>query len=79
VQAIRELVDDAVLVSDEEMLIAIRHLAEEEHLIAEPAGAAATAALLHQKFRPGRYTVLLVTGANIPPDLLRKAMCESSL
>jgi len=78
VQAIRELVDEVVLVTDDEMLHAIRHLAEEEHVIAEPAGAAATAALLHEKVRPASSTVLLVTGANIPPDVLRRAICETS-
>jgi|SRR5215469_5960817 len=75
VQAIRSLVDDVVLVSDDQMLAAIRHLAIVEHIIAEPAGAAATAALMHSALPPGRDTVLLVTGANIPPDVLRTAIC----
>ena len=43
----RELVDEVVLVSDEQMRSAIGHLALEEHVIAESAGAAATAALLN--------------------------------
>jgi len=76
VAAIRELVDEVVLVTDEEMLSAIRHLAEQEHVIAEPAGAAATAALLHKKLQLRGNTVLLITGANIPPDILRRAICE---
>src|SRR6516225_8438228 len=46
VQAIRRLVDEVRLVSDEQMLAAIRHLLLEEHLVAEPAGAAACAAIL---------------------------------
>lgn len=75
VRAIRELVDDVVLVSDDEMLAAMRHLALEEHVIAEPAGAAATAALLHGKFQYGEHIVLLVTGANANPDVLRAAIC----
>jgi len=75
VQAIRELVDEVVLVTDDEMLRAIRHLAEEEHAIAEPAGSATTAALLHEKVQPGIHTVLLVTGANIPPNILHRAIC----
>ena len=73
VRAIRDLVDEVVLVSEDEMLAAICHLASEEHVIAEPAGAAATAALLHGKLRAGAHTVLLVTGANITPDVLRSA------
>ena len=75
VRAICELVDEVVLVTDDQMLAAIRHLALDEHIIAEPAGAAATAALLHAKFQCGRDTVLLVTGANISPDVLRAAIC----
>jgi len=76
VRAIRELVDEVVLVSEDEMLAAIRHLALEEHIIAEPAGAAATAALLYKELHCGRNTVLLVTGANISPDVFRRAICS---
>ena len=75
VDAIRQLVDQIVLVTEEEMLAAIRHLALEEHIIAEPAGAAATAGLLHKKFECDRHNVLLVTGANISPNVLRRAIC----
>jgi threonine dehydratase len=78
VRAIRELVDEVVLVSDDEMLAAIRHLALDERVIAEPAGAAATAALLHARFQYGRHVVLLVTGANISPSVLRAAICGSA-
>jgi threonine dehydratase len=41
--------------------------------VAEPSGAAATAALLQSKEAPGPTVVLLVTGANIPPNILRQA------
>jgi threonine dehydratase len=75
VQAIHELVDEVVLVSEDEMLAAIRHLVLDEHFIAEPAGAAATAALLHAKFQYGRHVVALITGANINPNVLRAAIC----
>ena len=73
VDAIRELVDEVVLVSDEEMLQAIGRLLIDEHVVAEPAGAAATAAFL--KFPSGekRNVVLLVTGANISTEVLRRA------
>jgi threonine dehydratase len=76
VSAIRELVDEMVLVSEREMLAAVSHLALSEHLIAEPSGAAGVAALLHGKFRPSPHTVLLITGANISPDVLRDAICS---
>jgi threonine dehydratase len=75
VRAIRELVDDIVLVTEDQMLAAIRHLALNEHTIAEPAGAATTAALLQARLQVGHHTALLVTGANISPDMLRSAIC----
>jgi threonine dehydratase len=72
VAAIRELVDRVVLVKEEEMMNAIRWLAAHEQVIAEPAGAAATAALRQED--PSNGTIaLLVTGANIAPDVLRRA------
>ena len=73
VEAIRALVDDVVLVSEQEMLEAIARLAIEEHVVAEPAGAAATAAFLKSNGSDGP-AALLVTGANLPRDLLRRAM-----
>jgi len=73
VEAIRALVDDVVLVSEQEMLQAIARLAIEEHVVAEPAGAAAMAAFLKSNGGDGP-AALLVTGANIPREVLRRAM-----
>jgi threonine dehydratase len=69
VAEIRRLVDEVVLVSEREMLEAIARLYFEEHLTAEPAGAAATAAWLKRPDR-SRTSVALVTGQNIAPDIL---------
>jgi threonine dehydratase len=76
VATIRELVDQVVLVSEEEMLKAIRQLAVEEHVIAEPAGAAATAVGMQGKVKLGRQVVALVTGANVTPAVLESALCR---
>jgi threonine dehydratase len=74
VRAIRELVDEVTLVSEDELLQGIRTLLYEEHVVAEAAGAAATAAYLQNRAAyAGRTVVLLVTGANIPHELLSKA------
>jgi threonine dehydratase len=74
-----ELVDDMQLVSDEEMLRAVLRLIIDEHVVAEPAGAATTAALLKTgQASAGKKVVLLVTGANLTQDLLRQA-AESAL
>jgi threonine dehydratase len=72
VQAIRDLVGEMLLVTDEQMIAAIRHLLQEENVRAEPAGAAATAAFMQ---RPSTDpTVLVVSGANISVDVLRRAL-----
>lgn len=72
VRAIRELVDDVVLVTEAEMLQAIRLLYERMGLVAEPAGAASTAAFLSQP--PSSAPVaLLVTGANISDSVRLRA------
>lgn len=79
VRAIRELVDDVCLVSEVEMLNAIGTLLFEEHVVAEPAGAAATAAYLQNPAAyAGRNVVLLVTGSNIPHELLSRAIKQSA-
>ena len=66
------LVDEFVLVSEEEMLGAMRHLLNEEEVVAEPAGAATTAAFLKSAAAYANKTaVLLVTGANVSEEIRR--------
>jgi threonine dehydratase len=76
VRDIRELVDDVILVSEEEMLRAIGTLLLGEHVLAEPAGAASTAALrkIGSRVNFGENIVLLVSGANISPEVLKQAV-----
>jgi threonine dehydratase len=71
VRAIRELVDDVCLLSEAELLQGVHTLLFEEHLVAEAAGAAALAAYLQNPTAyADRSVVLLVTGSNIPHELL---------
>jgi threonine dehydratase len=72
VQAIRNLVDDIVLVAEEEMIRAILLLYLEKGLVVEPAGAATTAALL-KKPAPRGPVVLLVSGGNISDAVRQRA------
>ncbi|PZN12920.1 MAG: threonine ammonia-lyase [Bacillota bacterium] len=66
-------VDDMVTVSEEEIARAILLLLERAKLVAEGAGAAALAALLHHKVeRPGRRTAVVVSGGNIDVNLLAR-------
>jgi threonine dehydratase len=74
VHAIRELVDEVSLVSEDELLQAIRKLLFQEHFVVEAAGAASTAAFLQNPTTyAGRTVVLLVTGSNISDELLKRA------
>jgi threonine dehydratase len=74
VRAIRELVDEVCLVSEDELLQGIHTLLFEEHLVAEAAGAAPLAAYLQNPMAYVRQrVVLLVTGSNIPHELRRQA------
>jgi len=66
-------VDDVALVSEEQMLRAIELLLVEEHVLAEPAGAASTAVLLNAGSDFGDKVVLVVSGANISREVLRRA------
>jgi threonine dehydratase len=78
VRQLTALVDDIRLVSDEEMLRAINFLLLDEHTLAEPAGAAATAAFIKSGNEfAGQNVTLLVSGANIAPDILRRAVASS--
>jgi threonine dehydratase len=74
VDGVRLLVDDVVLVSEEQMLEAIAMLLVEEHVVAEPAGAASTAALLKSRKDSGDCPVLIVSGANISKEVLKRAL-----
>jgi threonine dehydratase len=62
--------DGIVTVTDDEILATVRTLARSAHLVAEPSGAVAPAAVLHRRdeLPPGR-TVAIVTGGNIDPAL----------
>ena len=63
---VQQLVDELVAVDEDEIERAMLVLAAEEHLIAEGAGAAATAALIAKNVvKSDEIVAILVTGANI--------------
>ena len=68
---VRRYVDDVVLLSDDEILSALRIVLSRSKQLIEPAGAAATAALLTNKAAVphGANTVAILSGGNI--DLAR--------
>ncbi|MDQ2812069.1 MAG: threonine/serine dehydratase [Actinomycetota bacterium] len=77
---IRELVTDIVTVTDQEMLAAVRRLASQVRLVAEPGGAAAVAAwLFHRNELPLAATpVAVLSGGNIDPELLARILAPDS-
>jgi threonine dehydratase len=69
------LVDEIVLVSDDELAMAIRLLMETTRQIAEGAGAAAVAASLAARSNViGKNVGLMLSGGNITDDQLRRIM-----
>jgi len=70
---VRRLVADVVVVEDAVIAEGMRFLASRARLVAEPAGAAATGALLSGavRVRPGERVVSIVSGGNV--DLSRAA------
>ena len=72
---VRRFVDEVHLVEDDEMVHAIGLLFEREHLLAEPAGAAGLAGLLHRvRSVAGERVVVVVSGANVTDDVMLRAL-----
>ena len=72
--AVRDHVDDIVLVSEDSLARALLALLERAKMVVEPAGAAAVAALLDDPTAYGTPTVALLSGGNIDPLLLGKVI-----
>lgn len=73
---IRELVDEVVEVSEEEIARAIFFAVQNNRLVVEGAGAAGLAALLAKKitFKPNDCVCTVLCGGNIDPNLLARVL-----
>lgn len=73
---IEHYVDDVILVSDSEIIAALRLILARAKVLVEPAGAAATAGLLSGKtgVRPGSRTVVILSGGNVDGDKLKSLL-----
>ena len=69
---VRDLVDELVELSEEEIAEGIRHAYFKEQVIIEGAGAVGIAALLAGKVKPGGKTLVLLSGKNIDMQLHQK-------
>lgn len=74
--AVRRFVDDVVVVSDEEIIAALRDLLALSKVLVEPAGAAALAALLSGRVRADRGTrvAAVLSGGNVDRERLRSLL-----
>ena len=77
---IQRYVDGFISVSEEEIRDAVRRLAFDAHLIAEPSGAVPlAAALFHRSEFPSiGKTVAIVSGGNIEPEVLRDILTDKA-
>jgi len=77
---IRRFVDDIIAVSEDEIRAAMRHIALEARLVAEPSGAVTFAAwLFHRQELPeSNKTVAVVSGGNVDPQLLQQVLREDT-
>ena len=75
---IRDLLDDVVLLSEEEITAGIVHAYAREQEIVEGAGAVGIAALLAGMTTPNGPTVVVVSGRNIDMDLHRRIICTEA-
>jgi threonine dehydratase len=73
---VKRYVDRIILVTDDEILDTTKRLIRQEHVLAEPSGAAAFAGLMKSKKENVRErsqkSVAIVSGGNISADVLRK-------
>jgi threonine dehydratase len=75
-QFVKEFVEEVVLVSDDEMIDAMRLIFSRAKLVAEPSGAATVAALLAHKIplRSGDRVVAIVSGGNVSTEQFGRLM-----
>jgi len=76
---VRQLVDETVLVTEEEIAAAIVFALEQHRLVVEGGGAVGIAALLHGRLSAlGRNVAVVVSGGNIALPVLRKLQERAS-
>ncbi|MCW3992396.1 MAG: threonine/serine dehydratase [Candidatus Bathyarchaeota archaeon] len=76
-EIMRDQIDDFILVSEDEMMEAIRLYVEKAHTIAEGAGAASLAAAYKIRDRlQGKRVVLELSGGNLTAQMLRGILCR---
>lgn len=75
---IRKYVDDIITVTEDEIRTAVRRIARDARIVAEPSGAVTFAGWLFHPddLPPSKKTVAVVSGGNIDPHLLSQILTE---
>ena len=74
----RDLVDDALLVSEDEVAAGIRHAYYDEKQVIEGSGTVGIAAILAEKIRPNGRTLVITSGASIDMALHAKLIATGA-
>jgi len=75
----RDLLDDVILLSEDEIATGIRHAYEQEREVVEGAGAVGIAALLAGKVKAGGPVTVLLSGRNIDMNAHRRIVCGEAV
>ncbi|WP_313355311.1 threonine ammonia-lyase [Microbacterium sp.] len=75
-EIIRELVDEVVTVTEDDIARALLVLLEHAKVVVEPAGAVGVAAILAGKVHDAGVTVPILSGGNIDPMLLQRVVAH---
>lgn len=75
-EIIRDLVDEVVTVSDDDIARALLVLLEQSRVVVEPAGAVSVAAILAGKVTGTGTTMCVLSGGNIDPLLLQRVVAH---
>lgn len=70
----QKYIDDVVLVDDEPLIAAMRHLMDRLKIVVEPSGAITAAALMTGAVKPDGITVAVLSGGNVEWDGLRELL-----
>jgi threonine dehydratase len=75
-EIIREVIDEVVTVTEDDIARALLVLLERAKLVVEPAGAVGVAALMTGAVRPDGPTVVVLSGGNIDPLLMQRVIAH---
>jgi threonine dehydratase len=76
---LKDIVDDVMLVSDDDVKRTIKRLALRNKIVTEGAGALATTAAINTPVERRGKSVAIVTGGSIDPDFLAAILTDPAL